>query len=980
VETRALNLDILNRPPSGTIQDSRLLNPTCRHMRQWNDLETAVAPSPIVPTCRSNSTSKCGHPPESTLPTTPAMTSNKVPLYQARSAGAAAKPMKNTNVVDLVQFLQSHNAPQREQPSPAPTSPEPSSPVSSSAEPQNVGARDFLKAGHRRLRQFAQRHRKDPGPKSKSDDLAVHLLAQQRGELLPAPEPNVSALKQDIDSTLSHSKSLDSMRTNFKFEVENIGQPWLGDTPAKSAQEGKSNRLTPLALREFTSMTDVSESPHLNADYDVPPPYQQSTQPRPSGDGHSSVSQLAVIEEAPDSTDTHRQRGHESRSTSGTERSSHNVNSGTAVTTPYNEASDAKASSNEPAGEDDSHRTTDMQSTPVGQQGDSNPETSQHKSRNETAVENTESTVRSPSKRSFSQPLKLFPDVTPPRTSSRHAVEVSGNVAKHSTATPSTTAGPKKSPPSTAETKRSNPTASSKAPANLDPIPRPRSSAQTSSSQTPEQGARSIGSASNESSKADGKDSGRRTSLPLEALLASPLPAPTRPLPAVPKSEPSDCGRQCGNEGPNSDMTPANGAPRLSAKRKASSSPSGTQTASPMPGAPSETATSKVERHDGSSQAGASDQLFSALLDRRRHDREKRLHALRLKDTSQSRRNLNAGKPQGGRSPQCAALPMARQTESHKRTHESPATQRRNYELNPAADRRTPRTVASEFPTPPPRSPLPSDPPIRATGDRRYLNSQPSLATVPMNRNGASSPYPCGSPKIGRSASARSASSRHEPVDSKRKHSDHSESPLPSSDEEGPVTTRTLPPHNRRRREQAMRNGVDADTSGRALHPKKEARRDSTQPLTTQSQIRQNAWVSPPQSPRSDYTYRSQDSQSSAAASMVHSLEVRVAHLEQQNRVLQAALMATLDASGKCPTDSLLNGLAASFSGLRTSSATGRSASSLASYSSSMDESASSLRQGKCDRTKSPRDNCSLSSFETSVSKHGSVHARELSV
>lgn len=177
-----------------------------------------------------------------------------------------------------------------------------------------------------------------------------------------------------------------------------------------------------------------------------------------------------------------------------------------------------------------------------------------------------------------------------------------------------------------------------------------------------------------------------------------------------------------------------------------------------------------------------------------------------------------------------------------------------------------------------------------------------------------------------------------------------------------------------------MRNDVDADTSGRALHPKKEARRDSTQPLTTQSQIRQNAWVSPPQSPRSDYTYRSQDSQSSAAASMVHSLEFRVAHLEQQNRVLQAALMATLDASGKSPTDSLLNGLAASFSGLRTSSATGRSASSLASYSSSMDESASSLRQGKCDRMKSPRDNCSLSSFETSVSKHGSVHAGELSV
>ncbi|RMJ27148.1 hypothetical protein PHISP_01976 [Aspergillus sp. HF37] len=911
------------------------------------------------------------------------MTTNKAPLYQARSAGAAAKPMKNTNVVEMVQFLQSHNAPQRAQLSPAPTSPKPSSPVSPSAEPQNAGARDFLKAGHRRLRQFAQRHRKDSGPKSKSDDPAVHLIAQQREGLLPAPEPKVSALKKDIDSTLSQSKSLDSMRTSFKSEVENIGQPWLGDTPAKRAQEGKSNRLTPLALNEFTSMVDVSESSHLNADYDVPPPYQQSTQPRPSDDSHSSAPQLAVIEEAPDSTDKQRQRRDESGSTSGPngDRSSHNVNSGTAVTTPHNEASDAKASSNDRAGGDDSYRTTYMQSAPVSQQGDSNPETSRHEPKNEAAVENTESTVRSPSKRSFSQPLKLFPDVMPPRTSSRRAVEASGNVAKHSTATPSTAAGPKKRPPSTAETKRSNLMASSKAPPNHDPIPRPCSSAQTSSTQTSEQDARSIGSASNESSKTDGKDSGRRTSLPLEALLASPLPAPTGPLPAVPKSEPSDCGRQCGNESPNSNMTPANGAPRLPAKTQASSSPCGVQRTSPMPGASSETATSKevgVGRRDGSSQANASDQLFSALLDRRRHDREKRLHALRLKDTSQSRHNLKTGKPQGGRSPQCAALPMARQAESHKRTHESPASQRRNHELNPAVDRCTPRTVASEFPTPPPRSPLPSDPPIRTPGDsfsRRYLSSQTSLATVPMNRNGATSPYLCGSPNIRRSASARSVSSRHGPVESKRKHSDHSEWPLPSSDEEGPVTTRTLPPRNIRRGEQAMRDGVDADTSSRASHTKKEARRDSTQ-----SQIHQNAWMSPPQSPHSDYTYRSQDSQSSAAASMVHSLEVRIAHLEQQNRVLQAALMATLDASGKCPTNSLLNGLAASFSGPRTSPVMGRPASSLASYSSSMDESASSLRRGKCDRMKSPRDNCSLSSFETSVSKHDSVQSRELSV
>lgn len=962
--------------------------------------ETAAAPSPTVPTRRSNSSSsKRGRRFETAQPTTLAMVANKASLYQARSAGAAARPKKNEDVVELVQFFKTYDGPLREQPSSMPSSPVPPSP-----EPQSAGARDFLKAGHRRLRQLAQRQKRDSDSKPKSDDPSNHLFARQCGAYFSAPKPKVLAMQEDLDATLSHSKSLESMRTNFKCEVENIGQPWLEDmSEKKSAKEQQKMGLSPMALRalrEFTSVIDVAEPRPLNGDDEVPPPYQQLPQPRSPVVGHSSTEQLSIIEEAPFSTDDHGQKADGSGSSASdpvrTKKTSDNVNGGTAVTIPQSsEASDAKSSRDTPSGRSCTRNTTAIQCTAGKQQGDSNPEMKHHESRNRTTAANTEASVPTPSKRSFSQPLKLFPDVLPPRTSSRCAVRSSSHAPKPSTASSSSSMDSKESSSPTTETKRSSPTTSSKVLRNVDPILRPHSSAQRRSKQAAEQGARLSGNGSNKSSQLDDKTGGRRTSLLLQPMHASPLPAPTNPLPALPKPESADGGRPCGKENTNGLIVQANATPRdihqspwLPPNRQKTSTPNGVRPISPMPAAafePVDPTEEAAQRQDGSSQAAASNQSLSALLDRRHRNQVGRIRALNLKDNSHSRPYLDAGKPQIERLAESSASPAAPQATTQLRNHPSPVSHRRSPELIVEAGLRTPRSVASAFPTPPPRSPLPSDPPIRPRAGepfgRRYLHSPNDLPTSPVDHNETTSPQACESPRTCRSDSTRSASVCREAMHSKRKHSEYSESPIPSSDDEGPGTLPTYPPPNRRRRVPATRKSIDAAASRLAHQTRKEDCFNSTKSLTPRSQNCHDAWVSPPQSPHSGYTHRSQGSQTSYtsnATSVVHSLQMRIAHLEQQNSILQAVLVATLDASGKVQTDSLLNGLAASFSGSRTSSIIGRPVSSLASYSPAVDESVSKLKHAKDDGIKSSRychnwqasrDNISLSSFETSTSK-----------
>lgn len=884
-------------------------------MRQWNDLfETAVAPSPTIPTRRSSSTSwKRVHHSDSALPSALAMSGGKASLHQARSAGAAAKPMKNESVVELVHFFQTHEAPRRDQPSPIPSPTAPSSPGS-----QSGGARDIFKAGQRRLRQLAHRQRKDPDSKSMPDDPSISLTARQR-VASPDPKSTGSALMQGLDSTLSCSRSLDSMRTSFKSEVENIGQPWLGDSSEKSTDEGKPKLMSPLTLDEFTSVIDITGSPCSNVD-DIPSPYQQSIPGRHSGDNHSSTQQLAVIEEDLDSTGNHGKKLSEvDSSTSGSfgpDRSNHSDRA-TSVTTPRTGEMPGMKKSNDKLTGDDNSDTATIHSAP-GRQQRNLSQSSPDESKKETAMPKDKTSTHVPSKRSFSQPLKLFPDPLPPRTSSRCAVRKSNDIQSLSKTSPS--AADPKSSPSTQETKKSTPKSSSTS-SNTDPFPRPHSSAQTSHGQTSDNDGSSISSASNESSKSEGKNAGRRVSLPLE-MLSFPLPAPTRPLPALPKAAPADDGPENKTKRANSPVKSGNTTPRdirqvphfSSLNRKKCSNPNGARPISPMPFNP-ETIPVKgqsMEQQGGSAKTTAHGQPL-ALFDRRRHDRAERIRTLRTKEHAR----LDAGKNERG-STQKPELPSPVTPQGQQTRHESPGSRRRSPRPTTETGRCTPRAVATEPPTPPPRSPLPSDPPIRRpTGDSprgHYFSSQSTLVN---DNEGASSPDASRSPQIYRSNSTQSGNACHEATYSKRKHSDSFESTLPSSDDEGLGTTRSYPPQNRRRRTQAMQKDAE--------------------PMTHRSPSRQHTSKSPPQSPHSFRSQGSQPRYPSSPPNVIHSLESRIAQLEHQNRVLQAALMATLDVGARSSTDSLLSGLAASFSGSRASSIMGRSASSVASHSSSMD-------------------------------------------
>ena len=907
-------------------------------MRQLSPfLETSVAPSPIVRTSRAGSKLSACEYHDKSPPITSAMTSSHDSRIQARSAGAAERPMKDENVVELMRFFQA-------------SSDSPVSPVSPVVS-QNPTTSNIFKAGHRRLRQLAMRQKKESESKSKSDDSHHHLTAIQQGESPAVPKSKSSQLKGDVDPTLSHSRSLDTMFTNSKSEVENIGQPWLEDTSEKAMKEQRSHRLSPLDLEEFTSMIRAAESSCPNVREETPPSYEQS------------------MHAARGSGESQNQPGFPDSGFTGTSQSGYDGSP-----EKSNEMTDASHShqhteNNSQPGNEYSDGITALPSEPDSQLENPTPEKSTHQSSEgdgasgHAKTPSDTSSLMHTSQRSISHPLKLFPEPPPPRTSSRGVWRTTPGSRRPSLASSAASDERGRSPPAT-ERRSGSPMPLGNVLSHMDAFPRPAATH------------------SRKPSNSDNKP-GNRGFLSMEEINAFPLPAPNRPPPDLPKDQPAYCGPKSQNENLNSKVIPMNATPRYlpslsrlpsvsgwkmlseNAARSSSPGPAACSGALPVP-------RESTANQDGVSQPASTNQSSSIAVTPQ--SRAEKVRALRMKDISQRRQQLKTGKL-----PLEEASSAPPQAESHQSGQESSTVQRNSRDLRIDTGRRNQRIAVPDPASPPPTSPLPLDPPIRPPNadphGRRYRNSPPGSIAASVSRSAATSPDPGRSPRIHRSASARSASICHGMTSNEKKSFDYSESAIPSSDDEGQGTTRSSRALSSSRRAKRASRRSDSSALRITTHSRKQAHHDFGPPLSPRSEATSKS----PPSPRSDYTFRSTDN----STSVIQSLETRIANLERQNKILQAALAAALDASGKQMPDTLVNSLTSSFSVSKASARTGRS--SITSNSSS-NESTWSMKQGKAKLKKSPshqdswhvtRDSSSFSSLESSMKDDGS-HTKEL--
>ncbi|KAJ5529292.1 hypothetical protein N7527_002685 [Penicillium freii] len=919
-------------------------------MHQSDSLHVyAVAPSPIVRTYRPDppskrrlpnmTSTKTGPPPQPLA--TPRPRGGSAPRPEARSAGTAERAGRNENLVDMVRFLQTQNMPSQAPPpsqspsqpqsrSRAPSQPQPSSPSDTTTalpvpispkeskpeakpEPEPKPKQD-LKPFRRRLLQFAQRPKKESSPRSKEEDQQRQIEALTRGGyLIPATAlPKESkGQKEAKRSKESLSQSLSRSLSKSKKDVETIGQPWLQakvDTDIQSTETRR--RLGSLNLDDFGSMVDVAVS--LTSDFDdsTPPPYQpndHSTQSPPAIPTSSSMADLSP-----------QNITRPASSLASTSHSYRNESIDEQIQRPSSSAESSIRA--DPV----SRVTTD---TSVGVNGIESQPRPSIDNRKQTQPE--QSSLRNVAP--LSPTLKLFPDVAPPRKSSKGAWRNS-SIPRYQTIENTTV-----SPASPASSSRAGP--SDNIPEASDEAKRPPGGlidAAVSETEPKCSGALAPSVSSSaaalstekapENSTSQDETKIRPLSLCLGTLKAFPLPAPTRPLPSLPKAQCSPI-TQDGN---------ARSIQAIDSEPLSSSlnSPSATlvedreiKSAVDSPCALDSRPVIALDSVDaGGSIAEDEESLITTSLSEHYQPtpehcaprgrvssvRIPRMQELPESPSSQCDEKVSDGQP-------LADSPVLGHSIPTKSNGKRAVL--KELQINSQVSR---NNLPFGLPSPPPTASLPSippqhpppPPPVRKAGQRNY--TAPNVAISPPMRNMEAHPLPGpyrGS-TLSRSDSSRS-SLRHESFPGTYQQSrpeSRPESPLPSSDDEvfGPeIDTK----HSRREADkyhhlQPTRRGYEArdprqmPSGNRLRYP------DPARPMTPQSRSTHSRdKTSSPQSQYSQSTHRSRESQSSqhtrAPPQMDHYLEDRVANLERQNQILQAALMAALNAGVKNPLEGL---------------------------------------------------------------------------
>ncbi|CAI7595238.1 unnamed protein product [Penicillium viridicatum] len=878
---------------------------------------------------------KTGPPPQPLA--SPRPRGGSAPRPEARSAGTAERAGRNENLVDMTQNMPSQTPPPSQSPSQpqsrsrAPSQPQPSSPSDTTTalpvpispkeskpeakpEPEPKPKQD-LKPFRRRLLQFAQRPKKESSPRSKEEDQQRQIEALTRGGyLIPATAlPKESkGQKEAKRSKESLSQSLSRSLSKSKKDVETIGQPWLQakvDTDTQSTETRR--RLGSLNLDDFGSMVDVAVS--LTSDFDdsTPPPYQpndhstsQSPPAIPTSSSMANLSPQNITRPA--------------SSLASTSHSYRNESIDEQIQRPSSSAESSIRA--DPV----SRVTTD---TSVGVNGIESQPRPSIDNRKRTQPEQSSPRNVAP----LSPTLKLFPDVAPPRKSSKGAWRNS-SIPRYQTIENTTV-----SPASPASSSRAGP--SDNIPEASDEAKRPPGGlidAAVSEAEPKCSGALAPSVSSSaaalstekapENSTSQDETKIRPLSLCLGTLKAFPLPAPTRPLPSLPKVKCSP-STQDGN---------ARSIQAIDSEPLSSSlnSPSATlvedrevKSAVDSPCALDPRPVIALDSVDaGGSIAEDEESLITTSLSEHYQPtpehcaprgrvssvRIPRVQELPESPSSQCDEKVSDGQP-------LADSPVLGHSIPTKSNGKRAVL--KELQINSQVSR---NNLPFGLPSPPPTASLPSippqhpppPPPGRKAGQRNY--TAPNVAISPPMRNMEAHPLPGlyrGS-TLSRSDSSRS-SLRHESFPGTYQQSrpeSRPESPLPSSDDEvfGPeIDTK----HSRREADkyhhlQPTRRGYEArdprqmPSGNRLRYP------DPARPMTPQSRSTHSRdKTSSPQSQYSQSTHRSRESQSSqhtrAPPQMDHYLEDRVANLERQNQILQAALMAALNAGVKNPLEGL---------------------------------------------------------------------------
>ncbi|CEJ59783.1 hypothetical protein PMG11_08390 [Penicillium brasilianum] len=917
-------------------------------MHHWDTVhDSAVAPSPIVPTCRPDPLPSKSKRRQSSMPSSVSGSAVSTPPRggmiprpqvspprpQARSAGMAERPSRNENLSDLVRFFQTTQNTPTSGPSSVqtPTSPDSTTAlpmVTESIEPKGkeLEIAKEVKPLHRRLLQFTQRQKKESSPKSKLDDNQRQIAALQReGYLLPPPKPRSNHSNHSAKTSISSKNSLErTFSKSKKQDVETIGQPWLDNDTKKGPSDFK-RRLASLDLSDFGSMVDVAVSLSQQLDEASPPPYQSlASSGAASRSGQTSASQSSPT--LPLSSSAH------SRSTSDRPMSPPTSIAGTLGSVSQDEAGrqyPSASTSNMRIVDPDTEPTTQgLNIKPVSEDtpASSRPSVSSDLKLDqsaETAEQSTQTSNKSASSSSgspSSQPsLKLFPDVAPPRMSSKNAWRISSVPQYQRPSNPPSSAATE-SPPGSSEVKPGKSTLSDAlARASKDEGMRRCSGITTTSTASTESATNEV---SYSQASAPPKAKARPPSLAMGTLKAFPLPAPTRPLPsipmpgrvppAVPDAKAPSTVRTVSSTLKAPEVPPSHPSPI--AEDPCELGPDETQPSEPS----TDTRSATVLGYAGEAESAAA------------HDDVKSICTSERPKSVSPEQSTPRRRASSIRIPRMQDLPESPDHEEHEglpiadspllgqinltKVHEKRAPLQ-PLRIDPRVDR---NNLPFGLPSPPPTAALPSEPPTqplpeRPHGGRNY--SAPIPAALQTSK-GMDMHFTTGHHRasmISRSDSSRS-SLRHESIPESSEPS-RCETPLPSSDDEGFGPGTDIARSHRKsekhpRRVHPLHQGYatrDAHPShGRLRYP--HPVRAQT-PQDRSSRTLEKSAMSP-QSTYSQSTHRSRESHSTHrtqpnANQMAHYLEDRVANLERQNQILQAALMAALNAGVKNPFEGL---------------------------------------------------------------------------